>query len=132
MEKPSVIKFFPCPTTDGATWWDIWRGTIRERIGAMLNRLGCGGLVKSVKIDDGLTGQCIEVAVGSLFTKITVNGRDYYFRRLTGAFDGTGIGCSASNQPSCCRLDPVPGSGRPPVHPSRSSRHLTTRSGVLS
>ena len=43
--------------------------------------------------DDIVTGGVIEVKVGSLFTRLSVNGRDYYFDRITGRFAGTGQGC---------------------------------------
>jgi hypothetical protein len=43
-----------------------------------------------VEVNDAITGHRIQVKAGTLFTCITVNGRDYYFHRLTGKFDGTG------------------------------------------
>jgi hypothetical protein len=43
---------------------------------------------------DGVTGQKVAVSVGDLFVRLSIDGRDYYFDRLTGRFDGTGLGCS--------------------------------------
>lgn len=90
----------PRPAPMGATRWQVWRGRIRMWIGATLCRIWPVGLVRSFKIDDAVTGQHIEIRVGALFTIIAVNGRDYYFRRFTGKFDGTGmaIGCGMSQQ----------------------------------
>lgn len=61
--------------------------------GRLLQRLKIPGAVTDTIIEDGLTAQRIEVKVGVLFTRISVNGRDYYFDRVTGLFDGTGSGC---------------------------------------
>jgi hypothetical protein len=59
----------------------------------ILNRAGLPGAVQDVEINDELTGQQVSVRVRALFTRISVNGRDYYFRRLSGRYDGTGSSC---------------------------------------
>jgi hypothetical protein len=82
------------PAESGASRFAIWRSRLKEWFCWALNRLGAPGAVRDVEIEDGGTGQKIEVRVGVLFTRISVNGRDYYFRRLTGRFDGTGSGCA--------------------------------------
>ena len=46
--------------------------------------------MQPVAINDPATGQQIAVTVGDLLVRLTVNGRDFYFDRLTGRFDGTG------------------------------------------
>jgi hypothetical protein len=91
----SVIQFEKraAAARQGATKWQIFVGRTQERLGRLLQRLGIPGAVRNVTIKDALTGQEIAVHVGVLFTCISVNGRDYYFRRLTGKFDGTGMGC---------------------------------------
>jgi len=39
---------------------------------------------------DKITGQKVAVSIGDLFVRLSVDGRDYYFDRITGRFDGTG------------------------------------------
>lgn len=46
-----------------------------------------------MRLEDELTGRAIEVRVEPLFIVFSVDGRDYYFRRFSGRFDGTGLGC---------------------------------------
>jgi hypothetical protein len=91
---PRVLRFphrdFGRPASGGASVVQVLRGRARELLGRLLNRLGFPGAVRNVHIKDALTGQEIDVHVGALFTRITVNGRDYYFNRTTGKFDGTG------------------------------------------
>ena len=48
------------------------------------------GFVKSIEYADRITGDYISVRVLPRFTRVSINNRDYYFRRLTGKFDGTG------------------------------------------
>lgn len=78
------------PVREGATWIDIARGRFKELIGRTANRIRIPGAVQSAEIHDNATGQHIEVVVGTLFTRLTVNGRDFYFNRFTGRFNGTG------------------------------------------
>jgi len=80
-------------TVSGANVLEILYGRVREGLGRILNFLRVPGRIKNLAVKDELTGQEIEVHVGVLFTRLTVNGRDYFFNRLTGKFDGTGIGC---------------------------------------
>jgi hypothetical protein len=67
-------------------------------MGRFLNRRRVAGAVQPINFNDPLTGNHIEVAINPLFTVLSVNGRDYYFKRLTGRFDGTGESY-ALNQP---------------------------------
>lgn len=78
-----------------ATRWDIWRDTFRMALCRLANYLGVPGAIANITIDDAVTGQHIEVQTGILFTRVSVNGRDYYFRRFSGEWDGTGMGCAA-------------------------------------
>ena len=82
------------PSKLGASRLDIWRARAKLWICRVLNRVGVPGTIQDADINDSLTGNHIQVRVGVLFTKVSVNGRDYYFRRLSGQFDGTGMGCS--------------------------------------
>jgi hypothetical protein len=79
--------------TIGATRRDIIKTRLREWLGAALNRRRVAGFVQPISYQDLVTGDLIEIRVSALFTVLSVSGRDYYFRRLTGRFDGTGMGC---------------------------------------
>ncbi|SRR6266568_1855813 len=81
------------PAAAGATWWQITRGRLRERVGALLSWVRIPGAISQATIDDPVTHQHIEVHVTALYTRLTVDGRDYYFDRLTGRYDGAGMGC---------------------------------------
>lgn len=74
----------------GATRLEVLRGRFRQWLGRGLNRLGAPGAIRQMELKDQLTGQHLTVSVGELFVCMSVNGRDYYFDRLTGRFDGTG------------------------------------------
>jgi hypothetical protein len=71
---------------------------MREIAGRVLCRLGVPGAIANTEIRDDLTGQEIDdltgqeikVIVQGHYVRLTVNGRDYYFDRITGRFDGTG------------------------------------------
>ncbi len=83
----------PVIATYGRRNWRNWWSDIRAGIGVLLNRIGAPGAIQPFEIHDELTDQHIKVTVSPRFTIIQVNGRDYYFYRLTGGFDGTGMGC---------------------------------------
>lgn len=80
------------PARAGATALDIAKGRLREWIGAVANRVGVPGAIQPTEIKDQATGQHIAVTVSALFVRLRVNGRDFYFDRVTGRFDGTGSG----------------------------------------
>jgi len=61
-------------------------------IAHVLNRLNVPGTVRDTYITDPLTGQNLEVRVGRLFMRISVDGRDYYFRRRARGCEATGAG----------------------------------------
>ena len=82
------------PTVMGATRTQILVSRLREMVCRWMTRIGIPGFVGDIKVSDELTGQELEIKTGVLFTRITINGRDYYFDRITGKFDGTGMGCS--------------------------------------
>jgi hypothetical protein len=71
----------------------VWKGRVKEGFCRFLNKIGIPGAVRDVSVHDPLTGQSVRVHVGTLFTCISVNGRDYYFHRLSGRFDGAGYTC---------------------------------------
>lgn len=75
---------------DDATSLDIALSRLRAGIGRMLNRLGAPAVIQPMEVTDEITKQHVAVAVDDLFVRVSVDGRDYYFDRLTGRFDGTG------------------------------------------
>ena len=79
-------------SVENASRLDTLKGRIRQCIGKILARLP--GLLASTTINDSFSGQRLEIKVGTIYTRISVNGRDYYFSRLSGKFNGTGSGCS--------------------------------------
>jgi hypothetical protein len=79
----------PSPVAQ-ATRRQILIGRIRETAHRLLNRLGVPGAVAPLAYRDAVTGCTLTVDVGVFFTRISVDGRDYYFDRVTGRFDGTG------------------------------------------
>lgn len=92
------------PATSGATRFDVLKGRIRELAGAVANRLGMPGVIRNADISDSVTGQKLTVQVSPWFVRLSVDGRDYYFDRLTGTFDGAG---AAVTQPSDSRSGSV-------------------------
>ena len=98
MSSESKVIHLPSPkigrsATVGASWFAIRKSRIREWLGRRLNALGVPGAIQAFDIQDAVTGQQIAVQIGTLYVRLSVNGRDYYFNRLTGRFDGTGSGC---------------------------------------
>jgi hypothetical protein len=85
------------PARGGATFIQIIVARCKRSLGIGLNKIGVPGLIKPMSLKDETTGQNIDVSVGDLFVCLSVNGRDYYFDRLTGNFDGTG---SSPSQPT--------------------------------
>lgn len=91
-----LIRVLPCdrpantdvcePAHGGAGRGFPWR----RWIAVVLYRLGFPGLVWPTVVHDPTTGQTLALAVGPHYVRITVDGRDYYFDRLTGRYDGTG------------------------------------------
>jgi hypothetical protein len=91
---PSVVRFpterVQRPAQRNASLLEIAAGRLRRWLGRILNHLGIPGAIQPMEFDDVLAGQRISASVGELFVCISVNGRDYYFDRTTGRFDGTG------------------------------------------
>jgi hypothetical protein len=75
---------------DGATMMDIARSRLRMGIGRMLNKLRVPAAIQPIDILDEFTEQHIAVNIDGLFVRVSIDGRDYYFDRITGRFDGTG------------------------------------------
>ena len=73
------------------------------------------GFVKPLEYADRVTGDYISIRISPRFTVFSVNNRDYYFRRFTGKFDGTGyVRCRPTIEESVCYiLGHTPESTRP-------------------
>jgi len=84
----------PNCSVENASRLDILKSRLRQLAGKILGRARLPGLIAPTTINDPYSGQRIEVKVGIMCTRISVNGRDYYFSRFSGKFDGTGSGCS--------------------------------------
>src|SRR5579863_3862863 len=89
-----IIRLVPSvrgrPAAANASTLQIWVERLRGSVGALLNAIHAPGFVRATEILDEVNGQRISIQVGQRFARITVGGRDYYFDRLTGRFDGTG------------------------------------------
>jgi hypothetical protein len=96
MGAPQKVVQFPAERVTraalggGATPWQRLKERLRQLAGQMLSRLGAPGAIANAEIKDALTGQELSVTVGTCYVRLSVDGRDYYFDRLTGRFDGTG------------------------------------------
>ena len=80
------------PARRSANFLQVLRGRLKLWSGLVAEWIGLPGFIQDSDIRDRLTGQNIRVRVGNLFTVLSVNGRDYFFSRFTGRFDGTGSG----------------------------------------
>jgi hypothetical protein len=56
---------------------------LKMKTGRLLNVCGVPGLVQGIIINDELTGRTISVTPHPLYTIINIDGRDYYFHRIT-------------------------------------------------
>lgn len=74
--------------------WLLLKDSLRLWLGRTLNKCGVPGLVRETIIPDEITGQIIQISYNSLYTVISIDGRDYYFNRFDGRFGGTGMGTS--------------------------------------
>ena len=90
-----VIPFSsPAPAKMGSTLLDRLALRVRRLLGKTLNRAGAPGAVEEIDIEDPVTGNRVTIGVSGLYTRISLNGRDYFFRRISGRYDGTGQGCA--------------------------------------
>lgn len=79
------------------------RWTRRRRrlwMGQMLNEFRVPGAIQSADVLDEELGRKIEVRVGVEYVRITVDDRDYYFDRVTGAFDSIGVDGPEASAPA--------------------------------
>jgi hypothetical protein len=97
LEGVKVVEFQPRTPTDASTArvtpWRRFKDWAEWGIGRLLNVSGVPGLVQPTAIEDSVAGLELSVKTTPLFTILSVNGRDFYFQRKSGRFDGTGTGC---------------------------------------
>ena len=63
---------------------------LKSWFGYTLNKLQICGLIQEVSFFDEVTQQQFSIKIDRRFTVVSIGGRDYYFKRLSGKFDGTG------------------------------------------
>lgn len=64
---------------------------LKRWVGALMNALGLPGLVRPTEYRSATLGTQVRVVRGQLFTVVSIDGKEAYFRRLTGAIDGVGF-----------------------------------------
>jgi hypothetical protein len=67
------------PISRGLRWTQLG-------LGRLMNNIAIPGQIRSTIIDDQPTGDHIEISVGIAFTRISINGRDHFFGRLSGRY----------------------------------------------
>jgi hypothetical protein len=67
----------------------------RLYFGKFLNAIGFPAAVNKCDYRSGALGVTVKVEHRDLFTVITVNGLDVYFKRISGEIDGVGISQAA-------------------------------------
>lgn len=82
------------PSSSNASVTDTIFSRIAEWFGRLFLKSKIPSAIADCSIKDELTGQWIDIRNGTLSTRISINGRDYYFDRFTGKYTGTGLGCS--------------------------------------
>lgn len=92
-----------------------FRDIIHQLPSQILAFLNAPGFIRGIEYSDKVTGDYISIRVNKRFTVISVNNRDFYFRRLTGKFDGTGyvVRRPTIQEQLCCILGHTPESTRP-------------------
>jgi hypothetical protein len=80
------------PVKNGVSLFAKYLSRFKFSIAGILNKIKAPGLVREIEYFDELTSQRISVKNQSLYTVISIDGRDFYFNRLSGKFDGTGSG----------------------------------------
>lgn len=82
------------PTTvppHSLSWrWFLFKSFWKRIFGAMLSWLHVPGAIQSFEMKDAVSGRHIQVSISAFYTKLSIDGRDFYFHRYTGKFDGTG------------------------------------------
>jgi len=79
-----LLSFFKGKTPQSVKWEEV-----REQILDTIHKERDGfAMIRPFKKEDARLGQ-IEVKVSPYFSILSINGREYYFDKETGEFDGT-------------------------------------------
>jgi len=94
------------------------RRCVKDAIGELPLRvfrlLRLPGFIRAIEYADKVTGDYIRIRVGLRYTVVAVNNREYWFRRVTGAFDGTGYAiCNSMSESLDYILGDILESARP-------------------
>ena len=73
---------------------------LRQWLGWILNKLGLPGFVGDTEFRSRKLAAHVRVRRRRLFTIVSVNGLDVYFRRLTGRLDGVGMTATRGYTPA--------------------------------
>jgi hypothetical protein len=57
----------------------------------LYQEFGCAAVIRPFTHKDEVTGETISVTISPQYSILTVGKREYYFKRESGAFDGTAI-----------------------------------------
>jgi len=57
----------------------------------LYQEFGVNAVIRPFTLKDEVTGQTVSVTISELYSILTVGDRQYYFKRESGAFDGTSI-----------------------------------------
>ena len=89
---------------------------LRQWLGWLLNKLGLPGFVADTDYRSQQLHAHVRVRRKQLFTIVSVNGLDVYFRRLTGRLDGVGLDPTDDYRPARARGSARPRERDAPVH----------------
>lgn len=57
----------------------------------LYQEFGCTAVIRPFTHEDEVTGQTISITISPQYSILSVGDRQYYFKRESGAFDGTSI-----------------------------------------
>jgi len=63
----------------------------REKVRDLYQEFGCTAVIRPFTYRDVITGETVSVTISPQYSILTIGNREYYFKRESGAFDGTAI-----------------------------------------
>ena len=57
----------------------------------LYQEFGCTAVIRPFIHKDEVSGQTVSITISPQYSVLTVGDREYYFKRESGAFDGTAI-----------------------------------------
>lgn len=73
-----------------ATTSEIIASRARLWVGRLMNACRVPGAIRPTQFHDEVTDRDVSISIDDGFVRLSVDGRDYFFDRITGRFDGTG------------------------------------------